>query len=305
MCMSPMEVFWNWNERKYQFVYNPRECRCSLRGIKTAIVPCGKCPECKAKWRTQLAQRVRYELDKYKDNVCFLTLTVNDDYIDEVFPDGSLSHAYFQKFMKRLRGKLDYHKNLKIKYLCCGEYGEKNGRPHFHVIIFGWKPHDLRYRGRSQKGYSAYKSDFLEEVWRAGFVDVGSVDVHTAPYMVKYMVKFAEIKGDDFELNGRKVKKPYIVYPKTVLGIDFFIGNYRQILRNGFIRDTRGKKIGIPRSFLKYAENSDNLEMQELYRDYLLRIEEYIESLDTDYEELCKQGAIRREIYRSFKNKYR
>lgn len=317
MCMSPNQVYWDMIEKKWSFKWNH-----NCDPFRNMIVPCGKCPECKKKWRTQLAQRVRYEMDKYdkRTELCFLTLTVNDDYIDEVFPDGSLNHVYFQKFMKRLRRHLEYHGfTKKIKYLCCGEYGEKNGRPHFHVILFGWKPaeKDMIYRGRSKKGYPAYKCPMLEKIWKAGFVDIGEVTEHSAPYMVKYMVKFSEIKSDDFEVNGKKVRKPYIVYPKTILGIDYFIQNYKQILKLGYIYDSRGKIHGIPRSFLKYAENSDNIEMQELYKFYKDRVKLYlIEETrrlvsegyyypEDRYRYYVEQGRIRRIIYEQMKNKNR
>lgn len=312
MCMSPLELFYSFKEQKYVFSYNPAHCSLT----NTVIVPCGKCPECRKKWRTQLAQRVRYELSKYSYNeICFLTLTVSNEHMDDVFPDGSLNHSYFQKFMKRLRRRLEYHGyTKKIKYLCAGEYGEKTGRPHFHVILFGWKPDDLKYFYRSKKGYACYKSKMLEEVWGAGFVDVGDVDEHTAPYMVKYITKFSEVKTDEFKVNGKVVRKPYIVYPKKILGLDFFLENYQQILTNGYILDSRGQKVGIPRSFLKHAENSDDLLMQELYIAYKERIEDYLleqkrkliaEGYTSSYDRYMlavENGKVRREIYESFKN---
>ena len=311
MCMSPLKIYWDKVEHKFQFnSKNPDLWH-------YAIVPCGRCPDCKKKWRTQLAQRVRYELSKYSYNeVCFLTLTVNDDKLQEVFPNGSLDHGYFQKFMKRLRRRLEYHGfKGKIKYLVSGEYGEKEGRPHFHIILFGWKPADMRYRGKSKKGYKTYKSDLLEEIWGAGFVDVGDVDPHSAPYMVKYICKFSEISSDEFIVNGKNVRKPYIVYPKKILGIDYFLDNIEQILSNGYVLDTRGKKVGIPRSFLKYCDKcDDDPYIMLLYQQYQERVKESI--VETNKELMCKydlhyldiypwllqQGQIRREIYNSFKN---
>lgn len=310
MCMSPMKIYWDRAEHKYMF--NPKDADIT----RSVIVPCGKCPECKKKWRTSLAQRVRYELTKYSYNeICFLTLTVDDEHLEEVFPNGSLNHSYFQKFMKRLRRKLEYHGfEGKIKYLVSGEYGEKNGRPHFHMIMFGYKPSDLKYFYKSKKGYNCYKSKFLESVWKAGFVDVGDVNEHTAPYMVKYITKFSEIKSDDFVVNGKVVRKPYVVYPKKILGIEYFLENYQQILTNGFIYDSRGQKLGIPKSFLKYAENSDNVHLNEMYLEYRRRMEEYILESNKEimqkygfhwteiYDYHVEQGKIRREIYNSFKN---
>lgn len=314
MCMSPLQIYWDLEEHKYKF--NAK----SVDINRFAIVPCGRCPECKQKWRTQLAQRVRYELDKYSVfEKCFITLTVDNDHIDEVFPNGSLDHSYFQKFIKRLRRHLEYRGyTKKIKYLVAGEYGEKEGRPHFHLILFGWKPTDMRYRGKSKKGYKTYKSALLEDLWGAGFVDVGDVDPHSAPYMVKYICKFSEISSDDFVVNGKNVRKPYIVYPKKILGIDYFLDNIEQILSNGYVLDTRGKKVGIPRSFLKYCDKcDDDPYIMLLYQQYQERVKESI--VETNKELMCKydlhyldiypwllqQGQIRREIYNSFKNKNR
>ena len=311
MCMSPLQIYWDRAEHKYN--YNAKEPDL----YNYVIVPCGKCPDCKQKWRTQLAQRVRYELLNYNYNeVCFLTLTANDENIDNVFPNGSLDHAYFQRFMKRLRRTLEYHGfKGKIKYLIAGEYGEKNGRPHFHMILFGYKPSDLKYFYKSKKGYNCYKSKFLENIWGAGFVDVGDVNEHTAPYMVKYITKFGEIKSDEFIVNGKNVRKPYIVYPKKILGLDYFLANIEQILSNGYILDTRGKKLGIPRSYLKFCEKNDSDPfIMLLYQQYRENVEELIKESNKElmhkfnlhyfdiYDFVLEKGKVRREIYNSFKN---
>ncbi len=371
-CMSPVAIYWDMKEKKYSY-RKPVDVDYN----RSIVVPCGKCPNCKKTWRTQLAQRVRYELDRYNYNEkCFLTLTVNETCINKVFPNGSLSHVYFQKFIKRLRRYLEYHKipHKPIKYFMCGEYGADNGRPHFHVILFGWKPKDLKYAGTSYKGYKGYKSELLQSLWSDpdatkeqikkfnndprnagilakhggkfkylpfGFIDVGDISEETAPYMAKYIMKFSEVpqkkkRGeieliddctgeivkkevfDEFTVNGRPVRKPYLVYPKKILGIDYFLENYKQILKNGYILDSRGKKHGIPRSFLKYAENqTEDILMSELYKDYRARVEfllleekkylisqGYVHYFER-YEYYCEQGRIKREIYNSFKNKHR
>ena len=343
--MSPMKIYWDKIEHKYKFnTKNPDL-------YHYAIVPCGKCPECRSKWRTQLVQRVRYELTKYGDNVCFLTLTANDDCIDEVFPNGELNHRAWQLFIKRLRRHLEYRGFTgKIKYLVNGEYGHDGGRPHFHAIIFGWKPDDLKLFGRTQKGFKNFKSEMLQKLWKKvgatkeeidafnnnpkyekiieqhggkfdylplGFIDVGEVEPRTAGYMVKYICKFSEVKSDDFIVNGKKVKKPYLVYPKKILGIDHFIENYEQILTNGFIYDDKGRKTGIPRSFLKYAENSDDIKMNELFLLYKERVQEAVDESNRKimleqglhftevYDYVCELGRVRREMYNALKNKNR
>ena len=315
MCYQPLELHYNERTEKYQFS-NGFGCVPFYR----RLVPCGKCPECKAKWRSQLAQRVRYELLRYHGNCCFLTLTANPATIHKTFPDGSLDHRPFQLFMKRLRITLERQGfKGKIKYLMCGEYGDNNGRPHYHAIIFGWKPEDLRYKGTSRKGLKRYKSKFLDSIWKdtsatqkeiddfnnnpansniikdnggkydflpLGFVEVGEVNENTSPYMAKYICKFSEVKREDFEINGKKVKKPYLVYPKKILGVDYFLEHAEDILKRGYILCSNGKKIGIPRSYLKYAEkNFTDGNLGLAYQIYLNNVEQNIDNM---YFELCE-----------------
>lgn len=348
MCMAPLKIYWDRAEHKYMF--NPKDADIT----RFAIVPCGKCPECKKKWRTSLAQRVRHELTKYSPNeVCFLTLTVSDMFYQDAFPGGSLCHTYFQKFIKRLRRHLEYRGFTgKIKYLVCGEYGHEEGRAHYHCILFGFKPNDLKYAGMSKKKCKCFKSEMLQRLWSKprptkkeleefnndpnyegmrkkldpsgildyipfGYLDVGEVNENTAPYMAKYLAKFSEIDSSEFTVNGVVVRKPYLVYPKKILGLDFFLENYRQILINGFVYTSEGQKVGIPRSYLAYAEKSDDILMQELYLEYKRRMEDYILECNRElmqkhglhwteiYDYHVQQGKIKREIYNSFKNKNR
>lgn len=341
MCMSPIQIHYNMVEHKYQYNYDGKTC-----DIRRSIpVACGKCPECTKKWKSQLAQRARIEIERYGySRCCFLTLTVNDESIDEIFPNRSLKHEYFQKFMKRLRAKLEYHGfKGKIKYLCCGEYGHLNGRPHFHAIIFGWKPDDLKTFGkRSKKGYLTWNSNFLNECWRKvgatqkeidefnkkygtnfdylplGMLTVGDISMHTAPYMAKYITKFKEIKGDEFVVNGRNVRKPYLIYPKKILGSDYFIAHYKEILARGYILTSNGKRFGIPKNWLKICEKDEYSYMLPAYEAYQERMKNYIDQKNLEimrqhgltskidlYYFLVEDGRRRRMIYDIFKNIHR
>ena len=83
--------------------------------------------------------RILDEASYYKTNT-FLTLTYNDENLPK---DGSLSKEEVQKYLKRLRERLD---GREIKFYAAGEYGEDNGRPHYHLILMnvGMKK---RFRG--------------------------------------------------------------------------------------------------------------------------------------------------------------
>ena len=167
-CMNPVQIHYNMVTHKYQFLYD-KDCD----PTRTIHVSCGRCPSCAKKWRTQLSQRALMEFQKYGyERTCFLTLTVDPEHEYLFGENWELDHSVIQKFMKRLRARLKYYKiDVKIKYLCCGEYGE-NGthRPHWHMILYGWKPTDLRYFGKSKGGYNTYKSEFIESCWQNGSI---------------------------------------------------------------------------------------------------------------------------------------
>ncbi len=74
-----------------------------------------------------------------------MTLTYDDEHLpinDYVDSDGvihgkpTLRKRDVQLFLKRLRKNYKYDNH--IKYFCCGEYGGKTFRPHYHLIIFGF-----------------------------------------------------------------------------------------------------------------------------------------------------------------------
>ena len=99
-------------------------------------IPCGKCVGCRSDNAKMWSIRAFNELQFHKDN-CFITLTYNDDnplVQSDPYCLCDLRYKHFQDFMKRLRKKT----GAKIQYLCCGEYGLKDGRSHWHAILFGY-----------------------------------------------------------------------------------------------------------------------------------------------------------------------
>lgn len=154
---------------------------------KPLVVPCGKCIECRSIRTDEWATRIILESRQHKQN-CFISLTYNDDNL----PKGkTLSKGDYQKFLKRLRIFLARSANIKIRYFGCGEYGSEGGRPHYHFIIFGWCPSDLRYFFTDDNGCKIYQSKTLADIWGNGFVTVG-VDLNkkTVKYVAKYLQKY-------------------------------------------------------------------------------------------------------------------
>lgn len=101
---------------------------------QSIALPCGKCILCRKRRAFAIAVRALKEAACYNDN-SFITLTVDDAHMDEVFPGRRLCHGPWQKFMKRLRKR-----GIKCRYLMCGEYGEHTHRPHYHAVLYGYSP---------------------------------------------------------------------------------------------------------------------------------------------------------------------
>lgn len=136
--------------------------------------PCGKCRACKLKVVNEKMIISVFAAAEYRKKGQFLTLTYNDEHL----PNG-LQHADFAGFMKRLR-KLDG--NRYVKMYVAGEYGEKSGREHFHVLFYNYR----------------YPLELIERAWRdpktkepIGFVYDGTL----TPKAIKYVSGYVNKKG--------------------------------------------------------------------------------------------------------------
>lgn len=148
---------------------------------QSAFVPCRKCLECRLERAKEWAVRCYFEAQKTPDDNAFLTLTY-----DKAHNPGVLSKREIQLFMKRFRKALD---PVKVKFFACGEYGPRTFRPHYHIIIFGYRFPDRRYHSRSDKGHPIFVSKLLSDCWPFGFHTVQDVSVNTAVYCALYAAK--------------------------------------------------------------------------------------------------------------------
>lgn len=174
---------------------------------KPMDVPCGVCIGCRLDYSRQWAIRCMHEASLHPVN-SFITLTYNNENLPVT---GSLDKTHFQKFMKRFR-KAIYPE--KVRYYMCGEYGDKNGRPHYHALLFGYQFPDLELL-KIQSGNKYYTSQMLEDIWGKGFVVIGNVTFESAAYVARYCVKKVRGKALD-EINPDTGLKPYEkVYSST------------------------------------------------------------------------------------------
>lgn len=140
-----------------------------------------------------MAVRCLHEASLYEAN-SFVTLTYSDEALDRFANSGgnpySLYYPHFQDFMKRLR-----HHGA-VRHFTCGEYGEQFGRPHFHSLLFGFRPPDLVKLKELGPGGYLYSSEMLDSVWGHGFTSVGEVTMESAQYVARYAQK-SLVPGDE------------------------------------------------------------------------------------------------------------
>lgn len=160
-----------------------------LPGGDGQVLPCGQCRGCRARSAREWSMRCMHEASLHEEN-CFVTLTYDDAHLPK---DGSLDApdprreycGAFGNFMKRLRKEISPRK---VRYYHVGEYGEVNGRPHYHALLFGWSPSDKKLF-TVRKGFSVFTSDLLRATWGDGLHEVGSVTQQSASYVARYLKK--------------------------------------------------------------------------------------------------------------------
>lgn len=156
-------------------------------------VPCGQCIGCRLERSRQWAIRCMHEATLYKNN-CFITLTYSPENVPQ---HNTLVKKHFQDFMKRLRFKFDHPYNnsfciqqKNVRYYMCGEYGEKNDRPHYHACLFNFDfPDKTIPKNLRQTSNPLYVSPTLDELWPFGFHSIGDVTFQSAAYTARYITK--------------------------------------------------------------------------------------------------------------------
>lgn len=151
-------------------------------------IPCHNCMGCKLDKAYQWSVRMMHESKLYDEN-CFITLTYNDEACPQNY---GLDLRHLQLFFKRLRKSLG---DRKIRFFACGEYGDDNGRPHYHAIVFNYDPPDKLKHSVNDLGQINYTSETLESLWSHGFATTAAVEHASCSYVARYVTK--KIRSDD------------------------------------------------------------------------------------------------------------
>lgn len=209
-------------------------------------VPCGQCIDCRLRRKREWAMRCVHEASLYQDNR-FVTLT----YADEFLPaKASLDRRAFPLFMKRLRKELG-----PVRFFHAGEYGEENGRPHYHALLFGMRFPDECVVGETEGGEAISRSLVLLDLWGQGRCQIGSVTFESAAYVAGYCVK--KVTGARAKAHYAGREPEYATMSRRPgIGFGWFSKFREEVYRHDSVV-TRGHECGPPRYYDKKLEELD------------------------------------------------
>lgn len=270
----------------------------ALGYFKFYEVPCGKCEICKVEKSKEWMTKGYCEGKMWK-NSTFLTFTY-DNY--NLPMDRKIRRSDIQKFWKDLRyhlykntkkakkvdlteekenleeiysnpledtfGNNSRRKNRKpIRYINCGEYGPKTKRPHYHAVIWNFKPTDLRRFSRDRRGYWLYTSTKINKIWGKGFVIIGDATTESVAYVARYCTKKYARSEEEQEKMKKKKQIEFIGASSLgFIGYFYWIKFKDEIKRNkGILMKNRGKVFlaKLPKAMQKLWKNENEEEFQE------------------------------------------
>lgn len=173
--------------------------------------PCGQCLGCRMERSRQWAIRCSLEAQLWPENI-FLTLTYDDAHLP---PNFSLRKRDFQLFMKRLRKEY----GAGIRFFAAGEYGTKSLRPHYHAILFNFRPSD----GEPITGgcQPLFISPSLMRLWPYGYHSYGNVTFESSAYVARYCLK--KLTGPDQKNYGLREPEFALMSRRPGIGHDWFL----------------------------------------------------------------------------------
>lgn len=228
-------------------------------------LPCGRCTSCKEAYRMDWS--IRCDMEKlYHKESCFLTLTYRDD----VCPRW-VSKQHVRKFIRKLR-----RSGIECSYFACGEYGEQNGRPHYHLILFGYFPGDavLKPDVKTKSGYEVYSSPFLDRIWKKGFVVVNNFARQEAFYVAGYV-------------NKKTGKYDGFIMMSNGIGYQYMTDHIKELFKNRYYIASNGHVFQVPRAFKRVLEKNGYFSEEDP--------EQVITMRKVENSEMLKRGLTNRE----------
>lgn len=253
-------------------------------------LPCGKCVSCMLKRAEAWAIRCMHEASFF-DASSFLTLTYDDAHLP---PNRTLVKEHVQGFLKRLRiNLLRTHGVSTIRYFAAGEYGERKGRPHYHMVLYGWDFFDDRLPVNNNPGaeFPIYESKFLTECWGHGRAVIGELSGGSAAYVARYTLNKIAGEAGKTEYERSERIPPFNLMSKGI-GARWLGSNYRDVYADDCVIDEDSKrKRSVPRFYDKLHAVLDAAAAKEVKERRIERTLDLAEHKDMTPQRLKEREA--------------
>lgn len=203
------------------------QCKNKIQLKSGEIVPCGRCPICKANQRQEWVFRLREEQRESAFSL-FVTLTYDDEHVPK---DYSVNKRDVQLFFKRLRKRV-----CSFRYYFVSEYGDNTFRPHYHGLFFF-----------SQIPNINQIYDNISFSWQNGFCSFGQVEEGSIVYCTKYCLKKNNVpfgRKDNFRLVskmngglGYQYLNKMVEYHRTTQNLSFVASNGQKCRMPKYYKD--------------------------------------------------------------------
>nr|QJB20684.1 MAG: replication initiator protein [Microvirus sp.] len=279
------------------------------------VVACGQCGPCLLKKVREKQARVLLEDRSATQDPLFVTLSYDDMHLPTWYlhesvdretgvvtetlyqcETGTLNPPDLVNFLKRLR----YHagkKDLKIRAVYAGEYGDLKKRPHYHLIVWGipYKHRELFFRAWVDE----QKVPMCDP--RRLDVQIPKSKLHVARYCAKYIIG-GKNKKDSSILNGA-----YPEFYRTSKGLGL---QYAEGIANALKKDSGLQNLWIdgklPSSFIfdgknypldRYMRQKIYEKLPNVFKEELQKaaLENYKAEVQTLYENALLDPAFQEE----------
>lgn len=223
-----------------------------IKDAREVKIRCCGCVGCRADDREAWALRNFCE-SKMHAHSWFMTPT----YAPEKLPmHGTLVPDHVSDFARALRRP---SRLGALRYFAAGEYGDRFGRPHYHVLVFGPDIPDLQKVNSVYAKSDVFRSEVVSAAWPHGDVVIGRMSYSAARYVAGYVNKKQRGKAADshYERVDDSTGEIVSVVPEFVrmsrrpgIGLPWLEKYWRDIYATGhdaLIVD--GKKRPVPRYF--------------------------------------------------------
>lgn len=141
-------------------------------------VACRKCWQCRGRRIDDLVGRGIAEMNRSKLTVC-MTLTYGGG---DTPSAAVLDYSHFQNMIKRMLRGSKNRPRIPVRYIVAGEYGSRNNRAHWHVILFFEGPFipKLPPPDRNHESW---------DWWPHGYVYLQDANYGRMRYLMKYALK--------------------------------------------------------------------------------------------------------------------